>query len=254
MSAPILFISHGAPSLLTEDVPAHRFLRAYGAELPRPRAVVAVSAHWQERQVRVGCRRENDTIHDFGGFGPELNEFTWDAPGDPVLAGEILQRLAAAGIEAVPAARGLDHGTWVPGALLWPAADIPVVPVSLSSGDAAAHLALGKALAPLRQQGVLILGTGAATHPLQAAVPGIDRPAAWVERFDRWLGDAVMTHDLPALLAWRRAPEARQVHPTDEHLLPLFACLGAAGEQPRVHELHHSWTWHVLSMACWRWD
>ena len=254
MHMPVLFVSHGAPSLLFDDVPARAFLSGLAAKLPVPSATVVVSAHWQERQVKVGCQREQDTIHDFGGFGPELEAWQYQAPGSPELSRREIEVLTAAGIDAVPSNRGLDHGAWVPLSLLWPAAAMPVVPVSLTVGDEAAHLALGRALQPLRDEGVLILGTGAATHPLAAAVPGIDRPAPWVESFDRWLGDAVMEQDLARLCAWRKAPEGRRAHPTSEHLLPLFVCLGAAGDQPRVHELHHSWTWHVLSMAAWRWD
>ena len=254
MRTPVLFISHGAPSLLIEQAPARTFLTELGASLPKPKAIVVISAHWQERHAKVGCQRENDTIHDFSGFGPELEQREYVAPGDPVLAREVISRLTVAGIEAVPANRGLDHGAWVPLSLMWPAADVPVVPVSLIRGDELEHLKLGAALAPLRDEGVLIIGSGAATHPLAAAVPGIDKPAHWVEGFDNWLGDAVVAHDVPGLLGWKKAPEAKRTHPSDEHLMPLFVCIGAAGDQPRVHELHHSWTWHVLSMACWRWD
>ena len=255
--APVLFLSHGAPTLVIDPVPAQRFLKTLAQQVPRPRAIVVVSAHWQEDQPAVGIQAVNDTIHDFGGFPDALYRITWPAPGDAEVSELVLARLAAAGFEPTPADRGLDHGAWVPLSLAWPAADVPVVPVSLVRGGFDEHLRLGAALSGLREQGVLICCTGSATHPLAAAVPGIDQPTPWVAAFDRWLADAVMANDLRALRAWLQVSDAHRVHPSDDHLLPLFVALGAAGAQsgtPRVHLMHHSWTWRVLSMACWRWD
>lgn len=260
MYEPVVFISHGAPTLVIDPVPARDFLLGLAQHVPRPRAIVVVSAHWREHEVQVGVQQTNTTIHDFGGFPDALYRLQWPAPGDPALARTILARLAAAGIPAKPADRGLDHGAWVPLSLAWPAADIPVVPVSLTWGSEADHLRLGAVLGSLRDDGVLVVCSGAATHPLAAAVPGNDQPPRWVATFDHWLSDAVQAHDLAALTAWRKAPDAHRVHPTDEHLLPLFVALGAAGagrppnEHPQIHQLHHSWTWHVLAMTCWQWD
>ena len=254
MRMPVLFVSHGAPSLLFEEVPARDFLRGLAATLPAPRAIVVVSAHWQEPAVRVGSQSVNETIHDFAGFGPALERWRYAAPGAPELAREIVTRLTMAEIPTLPASRGLDHGAWVPLSLIWPQATIPVVPVALTHGDEAEHLALGQALAPLRDEGVLILTTGAATHPLAAAIPGSDQPPAWVAAFDQALSTAVVNHDLTVLAGWRRFPDARRTHPTPEHLLPLFVALGAAGPTAKVECLHQSWTWGVLAMRTWRWE
>ncbi len=260
MHQPILFVSHGAPTLAIDPCPARTFLCGLAALVPRPLAIVVVSAHWRASEVLVGVQPINETIHDFGGFPDELYRLQWPAPGSPELAQTILKRLSAAGIPAKPAARGLDHGAWVPLSLAWPAADIPVVPVSLTFGGVDDHLRLGAVLGSLREEGVLVIASGAPTHPLAAVVPGNDQPPRWVTAFDHWLGDAVQAHDLAALRAWRQAPEAARIHPTDEHLLPLFVALGAASTQhppyeaPPVHQLHHSWTWHVLAMTCWKWD
>lgn len=260
MLEPVLFLSHGAPTLVTDQVPAHEFLKGLAQMLPRPTAIVVVSAHWQESVVHVGMQVVNRTIHDFGGFSDELYQMQWPAPGNPALARTIIERLEAAGIRARADDRGLDHGAWVPLSLAWPAADIPVVPVSLTFGSVDDHFRLGAVLGSFRDQGVLVVGSGAATHPLAAAVPNNDQPPRWVADFDSWLSDAVQAHDIAALRAWRQAPGVRRVHPTDEHLLPLMVAMGAAGvhhagnEMPHVHHLHHSWTWHVLAMDCWKWD
>lgn len=260
MVAPVWFISHGAPTLVIDPVPARAFLSGLAQLMPRPTAIVVVSAHWREHEVHVGMQAINNTIHDFGGFPDALYQMQWPAPGDPVLAHQILERLGAAGIPARADDRGLDHGAWVPLSLAWPAADIPVVPVSLTFGGVDDHLNLGAVLGSLRDRGVLVVASGAATHPLAAVVPDNDHPPRWVAEFDTWLSEAVQAHDLAALRAWRQAPEARRVHPTDEHLMPLFVALGAAGahhpmgDMPHVQRLHHSWTWHVLAMDCWRWD
>ena len=260
MLAPVLFISHGAPTLVIDPVPAREFLTGLSSLVPRPSAIVVVSAHWREREVHVGMQTINETIHDFGGFPDALYQLKWPAPGNPALAQVILERLEAAGIPAQAADRGLDHGAWVPLSLAWPAADIPVVPVSLTFGSIDDHLRLGAVLGSFRDQGVLVVGSGASTHPLAAVVPNNDQPPRWVAEFDTWLSEVVQANDLTALRAWRQAPEARRVHPTDEHLLPLMVAMGAAGahhaltETPHVQRLHHSWTWHVLAMDCWKWD
>ena len=260
MIAPVLFLSHGAPSLVIEPVPARSFLVGLAQLVPRPTAIVVVSTHWREAETHVGMQAINQTIHDFEGFAAEIAQIQWPAPGDPLLAQEIIQLLEANGLPAHAANRGLDHGAWVPLSLAWPGADIPVVPVSLTRGGIDEHLRLGAVLGTLRDRGIMIVASGAATHPLAAVIPGSDQPPRWAADFDSWLSDVVQTHDLEALRAWRQAPSARRVHPTDEHLLPIAVAMGAASvghptyEIPRVHQLHHSWTWHVLAMACWRWD
>src|SRR5581483_2260459 len=165
---PALFISHGSPMMALEPSPARDFLAGLGATLPRPRAIAIASAHWETPQPRVNAVAVNDTIHDFYGFPPALFAMRYPAPGDPALAQRIAGLLRDAGLPAdVDRARGLDHGAWVPLTLMYPAHDIPVVQVSLQpDGDAAYHLRVGRALEPLRNADVLVIGSGSFTHNL----------------------------------------------------------------------------------------
>lgn len=249
---PPLFISHGAPTLPFEEVSARSFLQGLAAVMPRPRAILAVSAHWETVVPTVTSVNRNATIHDFYGFPPELYRLTYPAPGDPALADQVRALLADAGLR--PSAdhrRGLDHGAWVPLMLAWPEADIPVVQLSLQSHRGPAHhLALGRALAPLAEEDVLIMGSGSFTHDLSSWRDhgGAPEPS-WVTSFADWF-DTALTHDrLSDLLDYRRlAPNAARNHPTEEHLLPLFVALGAAGPEAKAHRLHASVTYSVLRM------
>lgn len=249
---PAIFVSHGSPTLVLDDVPARDFLRGLGTGLPRPRAIVAVSAHYESRGVRVNTSARPRVIHDFHGFPRALYETRYDAPGDPRLASDIVARLRSAGLDAAgDEAWGLDHGTWVPLMLMYPDAEIPVVAVSVDpDGGPEHHRRLGTALAPLRDDGVLILGSGAFTHNLgelrRDGGTGIDAPD-WVEAFVDWTAAAIEDGRHDDLLHYReRAPHAVRNHPTEEHLLPLFAALGAGGGKGR--RLHASTTFSVLAM------
>jgi 4,5-DOPA dioxygenase extradiol len=196
-----------------------------------------MSPHWMTPVPRVMTHPAPPTWHDFGGFPPALYELQYPASGQPELAQDILQRLEAAGLtpRADPE-RPFDHGAWVPLMHMYPQADVPVVQVSLPARlDPAGLLALGRALAPLREQGVLIMGTGSMTHNLSEFFGGQRAAAPYVTAFSRWVEQAVTNGDREALLAWReRAPDASRAHPSDEHFLPLFFALGAAswGEAP----------------------
>ena len=246
---PTYFVSHGAPDLLFADVPAHDFLARLGQELPRPRAIVCASAHWLTRAPTVDVAEQPQTIHDFGGFAPELYEVEYAAPGAPQLAREVAELLRASGIETNEEVRGLDHGAWVPLKLMYPDASVPIVQLALQPMlGAAHHLALGRALAPLTSDGVLVLGSGSATHNLRMVGPG-DRPPAWVTKFDDWLAEHAEAGDVEALVDYRaRSPEAVHNHPSEEHYFPLLVALGAAGEGARGRTLHASFTYEVLSM------
>ena len=238
---PILFVSHGAPSLAISDTPARRFLADYGAALPKPGAIAVVTAHWETDQPTVGGAATPATIHDFGGFPEALYRIRYAAPGAPELAQTIAARLRAAGMTAaVDPQRGLDHGAWVPLSLLFPLADVPVVPVSVQPRLGPAHaIALGRALAPLKDEGVLIVASGALTHNLRAldwAVGEADLADPRALAFADWVDMAIEHDDRDALLDYRgHAPFARFHHPTEEHLLPLFAALGAGGRGKRIH-------------------
>lgn len=254
MSAPVLpslFVSHGAPTLPFEDVPARDFLTGLGARLPRPEAILVVTAHWCTAAPTAGTADRPETIHDFYGFPQQLYELTYPAPGAPDVGERAVALLADAGIAAqADPYRGLDHGTWSPLSLIYPAADIPVAQLSVQPGaDAARHVAVGRALAPLRRQGVLIIASGGAVHNLNEFRNGIFETPAWAAAFDTWLIDAVGRGDTDALEHWHtRAPDAGRAHPSDEHLLPLFVAYGAGGSRPGT-TLHRGFTYGSLSMT-----
>ena len=254
--APV-FVSHGAPTLALRDAPARRFLTGLGAVIGRPRAIVAVTAHWETARATAGAAARPRTIHDFGRFDDALFDIAYNAPGDPALAERISDLLCAEGIpSAVDPMRGLDHGVWVPLRLMYPDADIPVVPLSVQPAHGPAHhLQVGRALAPLTRDGVLVLGTGSFTHDL-ARFRGQSQDAAVpddVREFADWF-DAALTEGRGCdTLTYRtRAPHAVEQHPTEEHLLPLFVALGAAGPGVRAERLHSSATFGVLRMDAYR--
>lgn len=257
---PALFISHGSPMLALQDSPARRFLEQLGATLPRPRAVLAVSAHWETIGApAVSLAQQPATIHDFGGFPRALFEIRYPAPGAPALAERAGALLEQAGIRAERSAgRGLDHGAWVPLRLMYPAADVPVTQLSiLQGGDPAAHLRIGQALRALRDEGVLVLASGSLTHNLhEYRGQAVEAPApAWVEDFARWMQAALENGEQAELLDYRRrAPSAVRNHPTDEHLLPLFVAMGAGGPQARATRLHASVEHGVLAMDAYAFD
>lgn len=251
---PALFVSHGAPNLVLHDSPCHRFLRDLGRSLPRPRAILVVSAHFTTRSPAVTVDAEPATIHDFGGFEPELHAMTYDAPGAPEQARACADLLAAQGISAaLVQGRGFDHGTWVPLKLMVPEADIPVFQLSVQpNAGPAHHLAVGRALQELRGQGVLIIGSGAMTHNLHEFFQGgygfHDPAPDWVRDFGEWMHEQIEAGDTAAMVDYRHASTTgARNHPTEEHLLPLFTVLGAAGAAPG-RRLHSSAQYGVLMM------
>jgi len=231
-----------------------RALTEWAVRLPRPRAVVVVSAHWESpAPVRVTAGQAPDTIHDFFGFPDALYALRYPAPGAPELAAAIVERLGAARIAAVPdRARGLDHGAWVPLRFLYPSADVPVVAVSLPSpASPEALIALGRALEPLRDHGALVIGSGGIVHnlrridprPTGAPVPG------WARAFDAWVRERLEAGDRPGLAAYRReAPDALLAVPTTEHFDPLLVALGAAGEDRGVEHVYEGFRHGSLSL------
>ena len=235
---PSLFVSHGSPMLAVDDAqPAHAFFKKLGADIPRPQAILMTSAHWDTPTARITGAQEPDTIHDFYGFPEPLYALRYAAPGDHQLAGEIAGLLQPAA--EVDLKRGLDHGAWVPLLLMYPGADIPVLQLSLQTTlGPEHHLRTGQALAPLRERGVLIIGSGGATHNLREYFHPSGGYSAYGQ-FSDWLHTALTQGDREGLLDYRRrAPEAARNHPTEEHFLPLFVAMGAGGA--RVKRLHHS--------------
>ncbi|MGH7051366.1 MAG: DODA-type extradiol aromatic ring-opening family dioxygenase [Acetobacteraceae bacterium] len=252
---PTLFVSHGSPMTAIADSPARRFLAGLGAELPRPRAILIASAHWETAEPTVNAVARNETIHDFYGFPPALFAISYNPPGAPELAREIVTSLRSAGFAAIiDPARGLDHGAWVPLSLAYPEADIPALEISVQTElGPRHHFALGQALAALRARDILILGSGSFTHDLRRfgrGRAGIDAPETPdVTEFSAWMDEKVRAYDVASLLDYRRlAPHARDEHPTEEHLLPLFVALGAAGEHVRAARLHNSVEFGFLRM------
>jgi 4,5-DOPA dioxygenase extradiol len=258
---PAVFVSHGAPTLALESHdPTHVFLQTLGASLGKPKGILCVSAHWEASAPTLGASTKPETIHDFYGLPDALYRIRYGAPGDPTLAESAHVLLTAAGLSArKDVQRGLDHGAWVPLLLAYPDADVPVVQLSVQSGlDAAHHVALGRALAPLRDEGILILGSGGATHDLRRAMLGgrEDAPVPRdVEQFEDWLVSQVEAGATDALQAWTsEAPHARANHPTPEHFLPLFVPLGAAPQGTKGRVLHRRFAYGALSMAAFAWD
>lgn len=251
MTLPTLFISHGSPMLAVQPGQTGAMLAALGQALPRPRAILVISAHWMTQVPTVSTAAQPETIHDFGGFPRVLYSLQYPAPGEPALGEAVATRLTRAGIPATTdARRGLDHGAWVPLRYLAPEADVPVLQLSLPAGwSPAQYLAYGRALQGLGDEGVLVIGSGSITHNLyefQIDNPAVDPRA---RAFTDWIEARLAAGDLPALLDYRRqAPHAVWAHPTDEHLLPLFVALGAATQWPAYTVLPGGIRDKVLSM------
>lgn len=248
--APSMFVSHGSPMFALEPGRLGPNLRAIGQALRGISAVLVVSAHWQTRGVRVGTSAAPETIHDFGGFPPPLYALQYPAPGAPDLAQDAARLLARAGFEVAPDGhRGLDHGAWVPLRYLFPQADMPVFQVSLPQDiDAAGALRLGQALAPLREHGVLMVGSGSLTHNLYEFRQHIRDPE-YAQEFADWVHAAVAARDIEALVDYRRrAPHSERAHPTEEHYLPLLVAVGASLGTDATRLVEGGMTYGVLSM------
>ena len=257
---PPIFVSHGSPMTSVEPGPAGAFWQRLGQAVQttaqRPRAILAVSAHSLTREPVLMAAPRHKTVHDFSGFPEALYRLRYDAPGAPDLAQQAAHLVQAAGLPVhVLAEGGLDHGIWVPLRFAWPDADIPVLPLAFPPDWSPARLhALGQALAPLTDDGVLVLGTGSITHNLRlvfgaGGMPPIDK-AEMPESaaFRNWFARHSAAADLASLLDYRRqAPHAALMHPTDEHLLPFYVALGAAGPGPGLR-LHDSLTYGCLGM------
>jgi 4,5-DOPA dioxygenase extradiol len=256
VALPAIFLSHGAPTLVMEDIPARHFIAGLGASLPRPNAILCVSAHWETPQPAVSGAARPETIHDFYGFPDALYRLKYPAPGAPDLARRVTELIPEAAIDP---GQGLDHGAWNPLMLLYPNADIPVAQLSVQvAGGPKWQLDLGRRLAPLAKDGVLILASGGAVHNLRQFQVDSRKPADWAIAFDDWLAERIAAGDVEALLDYRRLkPEGRMAHPREEHFLPLFVALGAGLEgasKGKGRALHRSFAHGSLSMAAFAWD
>jgi 4,5-DOPA dioxygenase extradiol len=250
---PTLYVSHGAPTLALDPGQTGPALAALGQELPRPEAILMVSAHWETARPGASTPARPETIHDFGGFPDELYRMTYPAPGAPDVARRAKYLLECAGIGAdLEPRRGLDHGAWVPLRFLYPAADIPVTQLSIQPRlTPQHHYRVGEALRSLKETGVLIIGSGSLTHNLYELRMTATKPttAPYAVAFQRWVYEAINANDVAALLDYRRlAPEAVRAHPTDEHFLPLFVALGAAGDSVSARRVNDEITYGALAM------
>jgi len=251
---PVVFISHGSPMVAVEKDDYTGALRRMGESLPLPKAIVVVSAHWETAApVRVTLAETPETIHDFGGFPEALYQLRYPSPGHPTLAKEILSLLNAGGIPAIgDGERGLDHGAWVPLRHAYPGAEIPVLEVTLPMPRSpSALLLIGQALAPLRRQGVLLMGSGGIVHNLRR-VHFADKNApveAWAKSFDDWVRSRLESGDVASIVDYKgQAPHGAAAAPTTEHLDPLFVVLGAAGKGAAVQDLYEGIQYGNLSM------
>jgi len=231
--------------------------QALGRTLPRPRAVLIASAHWETSVPMVTGSRQPETIHDFGGFPAELYKLRYPAPGAPDLAAQTVALLKDSGITAgIDGCRGLDHGAWVPLLWMYPDALVPVMQLSVQPGlGTAHHLRLGRALAPLAADGVLIIGSGHTTHNLRDWMtnPRRQEPLRYAQAFAQWVGDRLHAHDAAALIDYRaQAPDAARAHPTEEHFLPLFVAWGAAGEAAQAERIVTGFEAGALAMDSYR--
>lgn len=251
-SLPSLFVSHGAPLFAVEPGATGPALQAWGARLPTAlRGIVIMSPHWMARSPAVMTTAQPETWHDFGGFPPALYALQYPAPGSPALGQEVMGLLQAAGITAkADDTRPLDHGTWVPLMHMLPQAQVPVVQVALPLGWGPREVyAMGAALAGLREQGVLVMGSGSMTHNLSEFFGGERAVAPYVTEFSRWIEARLSAGDLESLFQYRSlAPHASRAHPTEDHFLPLFFALGAAGQEARPNYLSREVMYSMLAM------
>lgn len=244
MALPTLFVPHGAPTFALRPGAAGAALAALAQKLERPKAIIVVSPHWETREPTVGSAADLETIYDFAGFPSELYTLTYPAHGNPQLAQQVVSCLQAAGYAArIDPHRGLDHGAWVPLRMMYPMANIPVIPLSIKAhAGAAYHYALGQALQPLSDLGFLIIGTGSITHNLRdymACVQNNLPTPDYVSRFADWVNAQLQAGHTPALIDYRKtAADASKAHPTEDHFMPFFVALGAAGNTPGAERFY----------------
>jgi len=255
---PVVFVSHGAPDALLKAPDTVACWREIGQTVSEPTAILVVSAHWEARHTTVSLSGAPETIHDFGGFSPALYRMQYHAPGAPALAERVVSLLSGSGLAAdLHPSRGLDHGAWVPLSAMYPQANVPVTQLSLvRNASAESNFALGRALAPLRDEGVLIVTSGAITHNfgwLDWHATGDQAPFPQAEIFSNWVAEQLAAQDVSALLTYRSALYGSESHPTEEHFLPLLVALGAASGDTPLRYLP-SFAYGGLSMDAYLWS
>nr|BCD59219.1 DOPA 4,5-dioxygenase [Bougainvillea peruviana] len=254
------FVSHGSPMLsVDESLPARNFLKTWTDKVYdlKPNSILIISGHWETDFPFVTAVDRCDTNYDFYGFPDPLYKLKYPAPGAPELAKRVQELLTGAGLKRVnmDKSRGLDHGAWIPLMLMYPEADIPVCQLSVQSHlDGTHHYNIGRALAPLKEEGVLIIGSGSATHNLRALHRNANEEVVpWAEEFDTWLEHALTSGRCNDVNEYeKKAPHAKKAHPWPEHLYPLHVAMGAAGENSKAELIHRSWSLGALSYASYK--
>lgn len=251
---PSFFMAHGAPRIALEQNSYVDALKQVAKEFPQPRAIVLFSAHWEQPLQRISDIQSYETIHDFGGFSPELYQITYPAPGDPQLASKIATLLKAHNIlYGFDTERGLDHGAWTILKRMYPDANIPVVAMSVNPAESPEEqYRIGRALAPLREKDVMIIGSGGTVHNL-STLRMTDTVDPWAQAFEDWIEEKLEKWDLAALFSYEaEAPFAEQAVPTKEHLIPLFYAMGAADDEKKARRDHLFYQYGNLSYSLWR--
>nr|AIS23505.1 Dopa 4,5-dioxygenase-like protein [Ptilotus exaltatus var. semilanatus x Ptilotus nobilis] len=253
------FVSHGTPMMTLEEAkPARKFLESWREKVcsNKPRAILVISAHWETEEPTVNDVERNETIYDFYGFPERMYKFKYPAPGSPELAKRIQDLLRSSGFQGanIDKKRGLDHGAWVPLMFMYPEADIPVCQLSVQSHlDGTYHYKLGQALAPLKEEGVLIVGSGSATHPSNGTPPCYDGVAPWAAEFDHWLETALTSGRYEEVNQCEtKAPNWKLAHRWAEHFYPLHVALGAAGANSKAELIHNSWDDGIMSYGSYK--
>jgi len=250
---PVLFLSHGSPMHAIQPGAVRAVWQGIAREMPKPKAILVASAHWETNLPALTGAAKPETIHDFHGFPKPLYEVQYPAPGDPALAARAQSLLQGAGFTAaLDPQRGLDHGAWSPLLHMYPEADVPVVQVAVQTElKTRHHVGLGRALAPLAAEGVLIIGSGHMTHNLRERRG--EGPLPYAAEFQEWVRGKIESRDLDALVDYRALnPDGKRAHPTDEHFLPLFVALGAAGGDYAAERLYEGIEMGSLAMDAWR--
>jgi 4,5-DOPA dioxygenase extradiol len=248
---PSVFISHGSPMHALQAGPAGAAWAALGRRLGKPKAIVIASAHWETNLPMLTGSEKPETIHDFYNFPEALYKLRYPVPGSPDVAKRAQSLLKAAGFAAgIDGTRGLDHGAWAPLLYAYPQHDVPVVQLSIQPAlGPRHHLELGKALKPLAEEGVLVIGSGHMTHNLRDWGRGAGQPQPYAVEFSQWVRERILNKEFDALVDYRSLnPHGVRAHPTDEHFLPLFVALGAAPERAKAEQIYDAIDSGVLSM------
>lgn len=254
---PSYFFAHGAPSIVLDNNEYTQLLKDFKENTPRPKAIVLFSAHWEEPVQTIGAADTYETIYDFGGFQEELYKMTYPAKSDLTIVEQIQSLFGEHGIQSVvDTERGLDHGAWAVLKLLYPEADIPVIALSVNrylSNEQ--QYQIGKALSHLREQDVLIIGSGGTVHNLRRLSWGADEGEEWAKQFDNWIQDKLESWDTESLFKYHElAPNAGEAVPTSEHFIPLLLAMGTGDSNRQAKLLHRSYQYGNLSLSCWQFN